>query len=246
MLLNDLENEIHIWFCCPEEIMDKAKLDIYLAMLSAEEKARYQRFHYEKDRHSYLISHALLRTVLSKYCDVLPQQWSFTVNEHGKPALASLLDYPPLHFNLSHTDGLSACIVSLNNECGIDVENKQRQNRLLAIAERMFAEAELATMRDVTDDEMRNKFFDYWTLREAYVKALGSGLSGSSKKFYFDVAESTGLQRSAKLSFIDECNESMAAWQFCLLAPSSNHVAALAYCSEPLKSKKIVSRQIVP
>ena len=76
--------------------------------------------------------------------------------------IASSIDCPALNFNLSHADGLSVCVVSFNNECGVDVENTRRKNKLLAIAERMFAEAELETLRNQTDDEIRNEFFNYW------------------------------------------------------------------------------------
>lgn len=246
MLLSTLENEIHVWFCCPDEITDKARLDEYHSILSSEERKRQQGFHYEKDQHSYLISHALVRASLSKYCDVQPHQWSFTTNEHGKPAISSSVDCPALNFNLSHADGLSACVVSLDNECGVDVENTRRQNKLLPIAERMFAEAELETLRNHTDDEIRNDFFDYWTLREAYVKALGTGLSGSSKLFYFKLGKSTNLERTATLSFADESEMDAHHWQFSLLKPSPEHVAAVAYYAEASKLKRVVSQQMVP
>ena len=167
----DLENEVHVWFCRPDEITDAVKLDDYRSILSTDERDKQQRFHSANDQHSYLVSHALVRKVLSMYCDVMPEQWLFTFNQHGKPEISpqilSELDCPPIKFNLSHTEGLSVCVVSLNDECGVDVENIQRKNKLPSIARRMFAEPELVTMRDISDDEMRKKFFDYWTLREA-------------------------------------------------------------------------------
>lgn len=247
---SDLENEIHVWFCCPDEVTDAVKLDGYRSLLSVEENQRQQRFHSTKDQHSYLVSHALVRKVLSMYCDIAPEQWLFAFNQHGKPEISpeilAALDCPPIKFNLSHTAGLSACVVSLNDACGVDVENIQRKNKLLSIAGRMFAEQELETLRDIPDDEMRNKFFDYWTLREAYVKALGSGLSGSSKQFYFNIKPHDGAVRTAEICFTDKASGVNNAWQFALLKPSTDHTIAVALQSSDRVLKKIVCHKIQP
>jgi len=261
----NLEKEIHVWCCTPETITDSARLEKYLAMLSAEELDRYHSFHFAKDQHSYLLSHALVRTVLSSYCDVLPQQWQFDINDHGKPEIASTIDCPALRFNLSHTDGLAMCVVTLEDDCGIDVENRRRQNRLLPVAEKMFAEHEVLSLRELGEDEMRMRFFDYWTLREAFVKAVGTGLSGSSKQFYFELLEDSeehcGEKRGAQIRFDQASDEHVgarigelvnqtlqhSAWQFALLAPTTEHTAALACAmSSAGQNKVIISRQIIP
>ncbi len=246
-LLNDLENEFHVWFCCPDKITDKSVLDEYRSILSVEEIAKYKRFHFEKDRHSYLISHALVRKVLSSYCNVKPDKWSFTNNQHGKPDISPEIKCPALKFNLSHTDGMSVCVVSLENDCGIDVENIQRKSRTFAVADRMFAPAEVATMRSSNDGEVQRKFFEFWTLREAYVKAIGTGLGGSSKAFYFTVAEQEieGL-RMSKIHFVPDDSSQSSAWQFMLLNLSSDHISAVALKDESVKEKKLVSYKITP
>lgn len=249
MSLSALENEVHVWFCRPDEITDTVKLDEYHSILSAEESERLEKIHFAKDQHAYLVSHALVKKVLSMYCDVTPEQWLFTTNQHGKPEISPELDCPSIKFNLSHTDGLSACIVSLDNACGVDVENIQRKNKLLPIAERMFAESELETMRGLAGDLMRNKFFDYWTLREAYVKALGTGLSGSSKQFYFDVTEQSDVEKMAEICFVetDKGKDKKPAgfWQFSLLRPSGEHVCAVAIQRDSAVTKTLVCRRML-
>lgn len=250
MSLENLENEIHVWFCSPEDVTDSSKLDYYHSILSSDEQQRQQSFRLARDQHSYLVSHALSRTVLSSYCDILPQQWLFDINDHGKPEIATAIDCPPLRINLSHTDGLVMCAVTLYYDCGIDVENLQRKNRLLSVAERMFASQELQTLRTLDDAAMRLKFFDYWTLRESYVKALGTGLSGSSKQFYFEVMDSTEAQRDAEICFDDSLkkkDQQHVDWQFTLLTPSAEHTAAVACAVPSGRSKRtILSRQITP
>jgi len=243
-LLNNLEDECHVWFCRPDEITEKFVLDEYHLMLSVEESAKYKRFHFEKDRHSYLISHALVRKVLSSYCNVKPDEWAFTNNQHGKPDISPEIKCPALKFNLSHTDGMSVCVVSLESDCGIDVENTQRKSRTFAVADRMFSPAEVATMRSGNDSEVQRKFFEFWTLREAYVKAIGTGLGGSSKEFYFSVAEQDDSRREAYIHFSPSNKDKSSAWQFLLLKLSGQHVAAISVKSENIK--KIVSQKIQP
>lgn len=246
MSLCDLEIAVHVWYCHPDEITDQVKLDSYRSILSGEELDKHRRFHFAKDRHSYLVSHALLRKVLSMYADVAPEQWSFITNHHGRPEINPEIDCPQLKFNLSHTDGLSACAVTLHVDCGVDVENIQRQNKLLPIAQRMFAAPELETMHAGSTDEMREKFFAYWTLREAYVKALGTGLAGSSKAFYFQLAQNLAGEKTAEICFIDAAEKSAYHWQFSLLNPSSEHALAVAIrLAEPVQ-KTVVYQQILP
>lgn len=243
-LLNDLENEIHVWFCRPDEITDITILDGYHSILSAEESDKHKRFHFEKDRHSYLVSHALVRKTLSMYCDVRPEEWCFTCNQHGKPDIMSDIKCPTIKFNLSHTDGMTVCVISLESDCGIDVEDTRRKSRAHAVAERMFAPAEVAIMQSCDDDVMQRKFFEFWTLRESYVKALGTGLSGSSKAFYFSVDEQDDSRREAGIHFVPSDKDKSSAWQFLLLNLSAQHVAAVSVKSESIK--KIVSQKIQP
>lgn len=230
-LLTDLENQIHVWFCCPDEITDQSKFDSYLSILSNEEREKYQRFHFDKDRHSYLISHVLVRKTLSRYCEVLPEKWQFTFNQHGKPEVSPKIQCPNLKFNLSHADGMSACVVTLGNDCGVDVENIQRKNKLDAVAKRMFAGKELEVILNSDGENKQKNFFNFWTLREAYVKALGTGLGGSSKEFYFSIDAvnvSDKKLSKAKINFVDSYKAEKLEWQFALLEPSSSHVAAIA------------------
>ena len=246
-LLNNLEHEIHVWFCCPDEISDEMKLAEYRSILSVEERDKFNRFHFAKDRHSYLVSHALVRKALSMYCDIRPEKWCFTNNQHGKPDISPQINCPALKFNLSHTDGMSVCVVSLDNDCGIDVENIQRKSRTFAVADRMFAPAEVATMRSGDDSEVQRKFFEFWTLREAYVKAIGTGLGGSSKAFHFTVAEQQkGEHRVSKIHFVPDDSSRSSACQFLLLSLSAQHVAAVAIQDEIARERVLVSRNITP
>ena len=228
-LLESLAHEAHVWYCNPRAITDSGRLADYQAVLSDDERTQFQRFHFKNDQHNYLVSHALLRKALSLYVEIRPDEWVFETGAHGKPGLNMELASVPLQFNLTHTDDLCACVITRDISCGIDVEQIARNNKLIPIAERMFAEVEQATLKNKSETEQRQAFFAYWTLREAYVKALGSGLSGSSKSFHFKIAGfDTGNCASAVIRFDDIKQPGADEWQFEIFQAENQHVMATA------------------
>ena len=237
-VLEDLNREVHVWYCNPRVIQDESKLMAYESVLSDQEVERYQRYYFDKDRHSYLVSHALLRHSLSRYVDVPASAWRFTKKEHGKPELILQAGMPAINFNLTHTDGLTACVVALDRACGIDAENINRKNRLQAVANRMFADEEL---KRLSKEDIQKNFFYYWTLREAYVKALGTGLSGSSKDFFFDIDEegaSAVVQHRDRQQLVDN------SWLFRLFELTPEHVLTVACKSvDPVEVRL---RELIP
>jgi 4'-phosphopantetheinyl transferase len=241
-LLQQLENEAHVWFSTPEDITGPEQLADYQSMLSPEERERHQRFHFEKDRHAFLVSHALVRKVLSTYVDVDPADWQFSAGPHGRPEIAGPAGVPALRFNLTHTTGLTACLVTLDADCGIDAELITRRGNLLAIAEKMFADTELVTLKKLDGHAFLEQFFIFWTLREAYCKALGVGL-GFSKKDYAFV---TGSDGRVRISFDAQAGDPGGHWQLTILKPGADHVAAVAVRAEGQSGKDVVHRFIVP
>ena len=240
-LLQQLESEVHVWLATPEAITDPEQLACYAAMLSSEERARQQRFHFEKDRHSFLISHALVRKVLSAYVDVGPADWQFSAGRHGRPEIAGPAGVPALRFNLTHTAGLSGCLVSLDADCGIDAELITRRGDLQRVAGKMFADSERDTLKKLDGRAFLEQFFIFWTLREAYCKALGVGI-GFSKK---DYAFATGSDGRVRISF-DTPADSEDHWQFTILRPGTDHLVAAAVRSDGLSGRDVVHRFIVP
>ena len=229
-MLESLSREAHVWYCDPRAIIESERLAQYQAVLSEEERSQLNRFHFKNDQHNYLVSHALLRNALSKYADIHPEAWVFEAGAHGKPGLAPGLANAPLEFNLTHTDGMCACVITRDVVCGIDVEQQARNNTLLAIAQRMFAPAEVAALKNTADAALRPTFFRFWTLREAYLKALGSGLGGSSKAFHFEITDSgSSRYATASIRFDDsQLAGSADAWQFEVFLHESDHVLATA------------------
>ena len=240
--LKRLENEVHVWFSTPEAVTDPGQLVDYMSILSPQEQERHQRFHFEKDRHSFLVSHALVRKVLSSYVDVDPAEWQFSAGQHGRPEIAGPAGVPALRFNLTHTAGLTGCLVTLDADCGIDAELITRRGSLQAIAEKMFADAELVTLNKLDGRAFREQFFIFWTLREAYCKAVGVGLGFSKKDYAFE----TGSDDGVKIRFDSPAGDSGRHWQFTILRPGADHLVAVAVRSDGLSGRDVIHRFIVP
>ena len=150
--------------------VDPAALAGWRAVLDDEERARADRFHFERDRVAYIGAHALTRTLLSAYGTLRPGAWRFEVGAHGKPALVQA---GPC-FNLSHTRGLVACAVAAC-AVGVDVEAMDRPQTGEGIAGRYFTAVEQAQIAAVPEAERRAVFFRLWTMKEAVMKATGLG-----------------------------------------------------------------------
>jgi 4'-phosphopantetheinyl transferase len=217
-------DEVHVWLAWPDTIGDSAPLAEYATLLDADERERWQRFRFAKHRRQFLIAHALVRTTLSRYAPLAPQAWRFRKNRYGRPEIDNEALGPPLRFNLSHTEGLIACAVVLERDVGIDVETTARNAHTLAIAERFFSADECRELRALAPPAQYDRFFDYWTLKEAYIKARGMGLALPIGQFSFHLAADTSIG----ISFSDEIQDDPARWQFWLLRPSLHH--RLAVC----------------
>jgi 4'-phosphopantetheinyl transferase len=233
-------NAAHVWYTFPDAITDPALLSDYRTALSGEEIARLDRFYFEKHRHSFLVSHAMVRAVLSLYVDVPAAAWSFVIGSHGKPEIANAIPIP-LRFNLSHTQGLAAVIVALERDIGVDVEQVSRREVSPELTERYFAPPEVAALRELPERERRDRFFDYWTLKEAYIKARGLGLALPLDGFAFHL---TG--DSSRITFTDKIDDDPAAWQFARCRPGPDHALAAAIRRPNEPDVDIVVRPLVP
>jgi len=219
------ENEIHIWTTKPQSLLDKDELlASYASLLTAEETVKQQRYKFIKDQHDALITRAFIRDLLSYYADVAPQDWRFEKGEKDKPEIVN--PTLPLRFNISHTKNLIICAVTLNDDIGCDVENIGRTNDVLAIAERYFSPQETKELFALPITEQRDRFFDYWTLKESYIKAWGLGLAIPLADFSFSIKDSHSQKRGGfvikhdiQLSFAAHRKDNNEIWRSWLLYP---------------------------
>jgi len=233
-------HEILIWYIEPESIKDSAQLSRFFQWLSPEERAQHGRFRFEKHRHTYLISHALVRQALSLITQVEPEKFSFKTNAYGKPFVAAPAQQQAVHFNLSHTEGLAAVAISRRTELGIDVENIHRQDMTQALAEQFFAPEECLAVAQTREHERSAKMLEFWTLKESYIKAVGMGLSIELYSFAFKLATAT---QAARLLRLDTQADALEAWRFWQGQPTTNHLMALAFKPEQANQVQITARR---
>jgi len=207
------------------ERLDEVSIQALWSQLSLDERDRCQRFMFARDRRDFAAAHVLLRRTLSQYGDLEPEAWTFVVDANGKPSLSSTGGRPgPVKFNISHTHGLVACAVAHDVDVGVDVEAIDRAADGVAIAERFFARAELAQLDRCAVPERPARFIELWTLKEAYLKAIGSGLAHPLNTFAFEF----GDDDFNALWFTPPPDVNATDWTFALYAPSSRHRLAIA------------------
>ena len=165
----------------------------------------------------------MLRKLLSRYTAVAPRSLVFGRNAYGKPHLVEPAD-APIQFNLSHTHGMILYAVTRGCPIGVDVEDLQRRSGGMELARRFFAGAEVAALEALPPQVQHDAFFRFWTLKEAYIKARGLGLSIPLQSFAF----SLGDGRPPTIALTKPADGSPNAWQFAELRLGDRHRAAVA------------------
>ncbi len=160
---------VHVWtvFLRPEE----AALASLAKLLSQDERDRANRFHFEKDRVAYIAAHGGLRRILAAYFTCDPEDVCFRDGPNGKPAVDGI------QFNLSHSADLAVVAVTEDRELGVDVERVDPSRADQNVAERFFSPYEVSLLRTLPPGQQTEAFFNCWTRKEAYLKAIGLGLS---------------------------------------------------------------------
>jgi 4'-phosphopantetheinyl transferase len=223
-LLAQLSHRLHVWIAEPPAGRvgwDAADLEL----LAADERDRHQRFRRAADRDLFLAARVLLRTTLSRYGEIEPAAWAFQSNMHGRPEIGNPDAPSGLRFNLSHTSGMIALLVHDHADGGIDVECLGRLDDFSGVARLALTEAEREGVTRLRPGQQEVAFYRLWTLKEAFAKATGRGLSLPIKDFWF-----TGLDEGPiRLGCRESIDPDPAAWSFTVRSPSDRHVLATAY-----------------
>lgn len=238
--------DIHLWLTYPDDIDDPALLSAYQALLNEEERERQQRFRFQRLRHQYLITRALVRTTLSRYAPIAAPHWHFDKNDYGRPEIANSEPLPPLRFNLSHADGMIICGVVLQRDIGVDVEDSQRQARTIEIADRFFSAQECHDLRQLPVAQQPDRFFDYWTLKESYIKARGMGLALPLGQFSFHFPGNDSNNTPVTISFGEKIQDDAQRWTFWLMRATQRHRMAVCVDTGADPGFQLQIRKVVP
>lgn len=214
------DNEVHVWLTTLELPGDQVgRME---TLLSLDEREKAARFHFEKDRRHYIAGRGFLRSLLGEYLAADPARLEFVCNSYGKPSLASS-PTPTLRFNLSHSRGLALCAVAHERDVGIDLEYIRPDFATDEIAERFFAPAEVAALRSLAPEQQPRAFFNCWTRKEAFIKALGLGVSHPLD--CFDVSLAPG--DPARILRVKDTPGADAGWCLDSFSPLPGFVVAM-------------------
>lgn len=241
-LLQLSPGDIHLWITRPKQHHQPELLQRFRLLMNEEELIKQQRYRFEKDRHDALVTRAFVRDLLSQYAGVKPEEWRFSRGEKDKP---EIVDAPlPLRFNISHTREMIICAVTLEHDIGCDVEYLERNNDILNIADRYFSSLEVMELFSLPEPLQRSRFFDYWTLKESYIKAWGLGLAIPLRDFSFHIGQGVGqgenrvINPDIRLSFAPHRIDYPELWHSWLFYPNATHRMALSIRTKTAREKK--------
>lgn len=203
--------------------MDVWKIDVRRAprelerLLSTDEAERAARFRFEADRQSFVATRAALRTLAGSYLEVAPEDVAFSYGANGKPEVAGL------SFNVSHAGDVALAAFGDRVRVGVDVELMRPDVEMRALARRFFTTAEAAAVARLSGDDLLRGFYRCWTSKEAFVKAVGEGLS-----FDLDRVEVAVHPGPAALRSVDGSTRAARAWTLAELDAGPGYAAAVA------------------
>lgn len=214
-------DDVHVWRA--ELDHPSARMLHLMQTLSDDERARAARFHFERDRRRFVVRRAAVRVILGRYLGIKPDEVRFDYGPHGRPHLAEDLGGGALQFSLTHSHELALCAVAENRTVGIDLEHSRPLPNLARVAAEVLSASEYAIWRRLPPGQRQHAFYLCWTRKEAYLKAVGSGLSRSMKQL--DVTLTPG--KPARLLRAEGDAEGTRRWSVETLAPGPDYVAAL-------------------
>ncbi len=213
--------DVHVWCIALDQPF--TTLSRLAGLLSADEQARAARFYFERDRRAFIVCHGWLRVILGRYLAVDPQYLEFEHTLHGKPTLVVQSGSTCLQFNLSHSHQIALYAITRQREIGMDLEYIRPMPDMEQIVARFFTPSEQAMVQTLPTDQRLTAFFRAWTCKEAYLKAIGSGLTrpladfavalvpGEPPRLLHDVHDPHAVER----------------WSFHTWTPAAGYVAAL-------------------
>ena len=217
-----LSNEVHVW----RVFLDSLEFEVesLLGILSVDELERAKRFHFERDKKRFIVSRGILRNILSYYLGISPQKIIFEYTSQGKPVIASKPGEVPYRFNLCHSGELALYAVSPGRNIGVDTERVRDDVSVDQVSQKFYSHDEISALENTYEKDRSRLFFQYWTRKEALLKATGEGISFPMDKC--DVSLISGSVLSPVI--LSGNNEEGSRFYVQDLFPGNGYVAAIA------------------
>ena len=224
----------YLWMLRVNDINDPPRNLI----LSSSDHSQAARFRRSEDQHLCVMSRALVRLALSSHLPVVPGNWHFARGPNGRPYVTAPKISPQIWFSVSHTPGLIACLTTLSQEAGVDVERIDPLVDLNLLLDCVLSHRELESLGNCARDKRTKLFFKYWTLKEAYAKARGLGLGLPFHEIDFDI------NRESKISvrFGPQICDDPHSWVFWNSQPSMRHSVSVSIRNDCSMGCNIVSQ----
>jgi len=216
-----VDAEVHVWKV--PLTTDDVGLSRLEMLLDEEERLRASRFRFPVHHRRFVLRRAALRLVLSRYLSEPPVKIRYRFGAFGKPSLQEDANGVRLRFNASHSQDLALIAVAARREVGVDVEQVRSDLDTGDIASRFFSPSEIRALEKLPETDRAFGFFQCWTRKEAFIKAVGMGLSLPLS--CFDVSLGPGVE--AKLLAMREKTEDVRRWAMRELIPMERFVTAL-------------------
>lgn len=213
-------DEVRVWHTDIRVLAaDRSAAHASVAELSTTERERYTRYRADADRMMFIGGRLMARALVASALAVAPGAWQWREGPHGRPEIGA--PSTPLRFNLAHSAGLVVFALANGRDVGVDVEDLDRTAIDERLVRRYCAPAEIADIESYGGD-WRRRFLIYWTLKEAYLKARGLGISVPLSEISFSV------EPSPRISFLGSLEGTSTDWAFQLIAPTPRHIVAVA------------------
>jgi 4'-phosphopantetheinyl transferase len=201
-----LQSDLHMWVALYHQWTGPDCAERSRVILTRDELDTEKRFRFEEDRLRYRTTRFVVRTVLSRYAPIRAADWRFKTNIFGRPEILNP-EGEDLRFNISHSRGVIVLALTRARDVGVDVERVNGFDISWDLVTRYFASDEIAQLAGSSGASFQRKFYEFWTLKESYIKARGLGFSLPLDRFGFDLrmdgciklSVSTGISRSTRL-----------------------------------------------
>jgi len=215
-------SELHIWRIDLCNV--NYQLEYLISLLSPEEIKRSKRFISERDSYRYQVTHSMKRLILANYLDCDPQCLGFKFGSHGKPVLDNLQNSLRVQFNISHSRDLILIAITAEDSIGIDIEYYKKKLSIESLAEIIFSPLERKFFSELkSQQERKEAFFRCWTRKEAYLKAVGIGLTQDLTSISVDLNKSVSSHNWLKISTLSQSE--IIAWKLFSLDIDNYYIA---------------------